>query len=324
MADLKNHSFTSNSKIRKFSLTLLIFMLPVLGVLALVEYELRHIEYPEAVKNRYIQNHKNKIEILFLGSSQIERAINPEYLSKPAINLANSSQRLPEDFLLLKHFAPQLPSLQVVVIEVGYDKLYRDKNYTSKIIDQKNLLFYGINTFNRIRKLKEHFLFFSDPRYFSNLLKEKYNHSSPVQLNKYGFDENQFFGSYQAVKYRDSLILDKDIFIENVKTSKKVYSHNLKVLYKIIEYCKTNNLNILIYSSPKHFRYNELRNQNLVEKRDSLFSVLKTEYPQIKFFIKDKDSSFTANYFYNGNHLNPDGAKKATKDIDNEILKDFF
>ena len=104
-----------------------------------MEFMLGRMEFAESVKFKFIQNHTNEIEILFLGSSQVERAINPKFLTPVSINLANSSQRLYEDFELLKRFNKELPNLNVVLIEITFDKLERDRTETSILVHHKNL-----------------------------------------------------------------------------------------------------------------------------------------------------------------------------------------
>lgn len=309
MEDQKNHSFISSSKLRKFSLRLLIFFIPVLIIYFLVENVLAHMDFAEAKRNDYITENSKKIEILFLGSSQIERAINPKYISENSINIANSSQTLYEDFELLKFFYPKLSNLKMVVIEVSYDKLERDKSNVLPIIDPKNLKFYGVNTFDRNIKIQDHFLFHFSPKYFSERLHNYFFNESNIELNQYGFDENKFDGAYSHADY---------VLIENIE-NKQNYQNNLDILNNMIHFCQRNNLKILIYHPPTHYRYNELRKPNLVKKWRSLLDSLKTVHPDLSFFIDDTNSTFTREYFDDANHLNPIGAKKATEILDSVI-----
>lgn len=323
MPDPQNHSFISNSKIRKLVFTWMLFIFPVLLILLLTEYTLRKIPFPEKVKKNYIEAHNEEIEILVLGSSLTERAINPIYITRPTINLANSSQRLYENYQLLKYFNPKLPALKLVVIEVAYDILQRDKSFTSEIIDRKNLAFYNVNTFDRSVKLIDRFMFSSNPNYFSNALKEYFFDKSKIKLNEFGFDENKFDGSFEAVQHKDSLIYDKDIFIENVENN-KAFLENSKLLFDIIDYCKIHDLRVLIYSPPTHSRLNKLRDPKLVKKRDSVLTVLKDKNPDILFYIEDTNPEFQLKYFYNADHLNPDGAKKASQNLNRFIMDKFY
>lgn len=314
MVDQKNHSFISNSKIRDFSLSGLIFFLPIIILYITMEMVLGAMNFPEAVKNTYIENNADKIEILFLGSSQVERAINPEYISRPSINLANSSQTLFENLILLKFFRPKLSNLNLIVLEISHDLLERDKSNVSPMIDHKNLRFFGVNTFGTSSKIQDYFLFHTNPKYFSSKLENFLFNKSKEQLNKYGFDENKFDGLYSRTDY---------ILIENIKNEQN-YAKNIEYLNELIKYCKEENLQILIYHPPTHAPYNSLRSPELICKWKSLLHVLNQNHPSIQCFIDDNNSLFTRKYFDDANHLNPLGAEKATTILDSIILNKFY
>ncbi|MDT0687442.1 hypothetical protein [Autumnicola psychrophila] len=275
-----------------------------------MEYILNEMNFAEAVKNEFIQQNSPQIKLLFLGSSQIERAVNPKYLSITAVNLANASQTLYEDFQLLKFFQPKLPNLKMVVIEISYDKLERDKSHVLPIIDPKNLKFYGVNTFDRQIKIQDNFLFHFSPQYFSKKLEEEIFSTSSIELNKYGFDENKYDGAYSRnADY---------ILIENIKNNEN-YKKNILLLDKILTYSYKNKLKIMVYHPPTHKSYNNLRDPKLMEKWKNLMDSLKSKHPDIPFFIEDTNEDFTRKFFDDGNHLNPIGAEKATKRLDSVI-----
>lgn len=323
MADQKNHSFTSSSKIRSLSFQGLLFLLPVAIIYLVMEHKLTEVRFPEAVKMEFINENAEEVEILLLGSSQVQRAVNPEHLSKPAINLANQSQMLYEDLQLLKYFRPELNNLKVVVFEVSYDKLERDKSYTSPVLHHKNLKFYGVNTFGRPLKFQDNFLFHSNPDYFYGELKDHLSNSSGIRLNKYGFDVNKYDGIYRNANYQDEQLKDENILIENI-SNEEIYKKNLLVLHEIIQFCLRENLQILIYHPPTHRRYNKLIDPQLLNKWNSLISDLRKTYDDVHFFIDYNNPDFEMNDFYNGNHLNPDGAKKASENLDAVINQKFY
>lgn len=308
---------------RKFVIQSFIFLCPILAVLLFIEYDLQNQEFPETIKHKALTEQIDELEILFLGSSQIERAINPEYVSRPAMNLANSSQRLYENFQLLKNFRPKLAPLKVVVLELSYDMLDRDPSFTSNIIHHKNLLFLKVNTFGRSLRPNDKVLFSADPEYFSDYLLRQWSKKPQENFNEYGFDTSKYEGSYSVAKFQDSLLKDGDIFIENVQNP-QAYKENLQLLHQFLQYCQKQDLKVLIYHPPTHARYNALRNQELLQKWQNLILDLKQEYPEISFFIEDENPDFKMKHFYNGNHLNPVGAKKATRAVDQILEQEFF
>lgn len=323
MADPKNRLYIFNSNLKNFLLNFFIFITPIILIIFLIDYELRHYRFEEVAKISYLQKNTDKINILFLGSSQTQRAINPEYLSLPAINLANSSQRPFEDFKLLKFFQPKLDSLKLIVLELGYDQLNRSKKYTASTLDSHNLHFYKVNTFNRSLKPSDYLIFNNNPEYYANILKEKFYNSPSITPNNFGFDNSKYTGSYSAAGYDNIKIKDEDIFIENVNNP-GIVNENLKIFKEMILYCLDNKLKVLIYVPPSHFRFNNLRNSYLINQRDKTLDELKKEFPELHFFIDETNPNFDISLFFNANHLNPKGAKKATEIIDIFIKNEVF
>ncbi|MDT0642846.1 hypothetical protein RM553_08390 [Zunongwangia sp. F363] len=307
----------------KFIARCLIFILPVLLVYTLVEYNLRQLPYGVKVKNEFAMANREKIKILALGSSHFERGINPEYMDSLTLNLGNSSQRIVENYRLLLKFEPLLPNLKLVIVELSFDWLERNKSRTSPVIDNLNLIFYNVNTFERDIKPQDYLLFPSNPDYFSNRLREHLFNESAIKFNRYGFDTNRFYGSYEAVQHRDSLIRDEDIFVENADDP-EAFSRNVKVLQQFIDYCKKRGLKVLIYSTPTHYRYNQLRDNKIVARRDSILEVMQNTYPNLNIYIDEENPEFITPYFYNGDHLNPNGAEKATKLLNTYIEENIF
>ena len=307
---------------KKFVITLLIFSLPVLIVFSTIEIYLRTIQFPEKIKKQYLENHKNDISILAIGSSHYERGINPAFLKNETLNLGNSSQRIAEGFELLKGIYPEIPSLKLLIVEVSYDWLERDKTLTSPVVDRLNLLAYDINTYQRPLKPWDHLIFPVRPDYFSEVINASLNDEYALKYNRFGFDTTKYHGSYQAVGHQDSLILDKDIFVENAENQSEL-NKNSNILKKVISYCEERNVRVLIYNPPIHYRYKNLRKIEIVKRRDSILQSLMKSNPELKLLNLEETSDFEAINFYNGDHLNPKGAKKATKILNNFIEENY-
>ncbi|MDT0688335.1 hypothetical protein RM549_00955 [Salegentibacter sp. F188] len=322
MEDHKNHSFISNFKLQGFLYHVCLFFLPVLFLYIGLELKLRDLPSEPKVKNEYLVENRKDIKILVLGASQTQRSINPEYLDKTAINLGNSSQGIYENLQLLKAFEPKLPNLELVILGLPFNSVHSLQNFTRQEIHHYNLIIYGVNTFGRKIKPQDYLLFHTNPDFFSRRLLDHYKNESPIQLNKYGFDINKIYGSYQSADYDTTLIDKKDIVIENFK-NKQALKENSKLLSEFFSYCRNNNIEVLLYSSPTHFLYNELRDKAMIRERDSLVKKFGKNFPFIKFFNEEENKSFTANYYYNANHLNPKGAKKATIRLNEFIFNNY-
>ena len=95
------------------------FFLPVVAGYLVMEY--LSLGLPSAIKanQEYVKRANNNFETLILGSSQIQSAVNPEWLDSPTLNLASGDQHHDTDLKLLKGFKPKLHNLKTVVIEVS-------------------------------------------------------------------------------------------------------------------------------------------------------------------------------------------------------------
>ncbi len=322
MEDQKNHSFISSSKLRKFAFKLCIFFLPVLVVYITLEFKIREIDFEPKIKMEYLLNNKEDIHILALGESQTQRSINPEYLDIRSVNLANSSQGIYQNFRLLKAFEPELPNLKLVILGLPFNIIQSEIDFTDPVINHLNLVFYKVNTFGRDIKPEDYLLFHVSPDFFSRRLIDDFKNESPIHLNKYGFDTNKIYGSYQAANFDTARIDKTEIVIENFR-NEEALQYNKGILIDLIYYCEKRNIKVLFYSPPSHQFYNQLRDENMIAQRDSLVNYLIKKFPFVEFLNEEQNSDFTAEYFYNANHLNPQGAKKATLELNNFIKQNY-
>lgn len=77
-------------------------------------------------KREYMEQHGAQIQTLILGSSNAYDGLNPSVLPH-AFNLANSSQTLENDYLLLAKYIDSMDSLQTVIVGLDYHALGASK-----------------------------------------------------------------------------------------------------------------------------------------------------------------------------------------------------
>ena len=324
MADQKNHSFIfSSNKYLKFVISFVLFISPILLIYGSIEYALsNYVNFPEKIKIKYLKENKSAIEVLVLGASHSQRAINPQYLSFKTINLANSSQGVYENLILFQNFEKELTGLKLVIIGITYNTLSIDKEFTQPVLNALNLKFYKVNTFKRDVKYSDFLIYHVKPDYFTEKLLEIVDKSEKEEFNKYGFQTNKFHGNYKWFPEDTGKITDEDIYVYN-EYSKSVYTENLKYLKDIIKRCEERNINVLLYDPPSHIRFNKLRKQKLIIKRTKLIEDLEREFSNVRSFIRDTAKAYDSHYFYNADHLNPIGAKKATLELNNYIKETY-
>ena len=133
MLDQQNNLYTSNSKEKKRYLITysLWFFIPILFIYGIVEVLVLNIPTNYKANSSYFNESKNEIELIALGSSQMDGAINPEFLDKPSICLASSSQHHNLDFIILQQLSSSTTNLKYVVLELSNSHLELPHNSKS-------------------------------------------------------------------------------------------------------------------------------------------------------------------------------------------------
>ena len=109
---------------RPFFLRLALFLLPLLLAATATELYVRSLPNSYRIKRQAMERMEDSVETIVLGNSHAFSGIRPELLPGPAVNLANVSQTLDLDLLLLEHYAPHCPRLRQVILTVDNSNLF--------------------------------------------------------------------------------------------------------------------------------------------------------------------------------------------------------
>ena len=167
-------------------------------------------------------------------------------------------------------------------------------------------------------------MFISRPDIYSRILIDYYikGKESP-HFNRFGFNENNFDGLFKNLNYNEVAIAQKP-FKLGTRTNEAHFSHNLSFLFEMLDYTKSEKLEVILCSMPLYKTYVKELDSKLVRRRDSVLNVIELKYPNVRIFNKESDTiNFTASDYINQNHLNPRGAKKFTKEL-NTFIKEQF
>ncbi len=318
--NLSIFSFKKNQL--RFLLLCCVFFIPVIMAYGIIEIAVTKVPNNFSIIKDYMDDESFNIETVVFGSSQIQSGVNPVFLDKPAINLSSRGQHHNIDFTLLKGMIDRFPNLKTVVFEASYghfELLHRSRYFWKNSLFLK---YYHVNTFGRSVTPIDSLLFKSHPGLFSEKLITYYLRDTlPDVYNKYGFDLNHYEGKFRKLNYDSTAIIKKPVKIYK-REDHKTFSYNSNYFYKMIEYCLKTNLKVVVLSPPTFPNYNELRNPNVLRRRDSILDYVDTTYENVYFLNTEKDSDFKVEDFRNENHLNPDGAEKLTKKL-NSFLKEI-
>ncbi|MGB0788650.1 MAG: hypothetical protein ACPGQR_03855 [Marinirhabdus sp.] len=305
---------------KKFYIAALLFFFPVVTVFLLVEHFT--LQVPESYINRsvYLLEEKDNLEVLLLGSSQINDGINPALLSHPTINLASGNQHHDTDLKKLKQVRPRLPKLKTVLIEVSYSHFelpHNGKNWW------KNSAFLKFYNFERNTYFKDKFLYISNLDYYSERLIDYHiRGNNERHYNRFGFNVTNFPGQFEDHGY-DLEVLDGCVFKINKIPNLRLFENNIKVFFEIMDYLREENLNVIICKAPMFNYYLRDRVPEILARRDSIVRYTLKNYPNTTLLDLETDTlSFTIRDYKNPSHLNPRGATVFSKRLQ-ETLDDI-
>jgi len=323
MQDPQNNLSTSSFRGKQKLLLKQVAMFFIPIVLGYAVIELLVLNLPANYKNNstYFKENKENIEIMVLGSSQMDGDVNPAFFDKPGICLASASQHHKLDFTILKQLLPETKNLKYVVLELSYSHLELPHNSNEFWKNSIYLKYYNINAFERKTYFKDTLVFLANPKVYSERLVDYYllGKEKDRQLNKYGFNVNSFNGIFKENNYDEEAIIKLKRLPNQIKND-VVFKHNTTFLYSMIGYLIDRDIHVIITTLPLYKTYRAALNPEILKRRDSILTIIKEKYPQVTVFETESDSiTFKITDFNNGNHLNSRGAEKYTKKLNDLI-----
>lgn len=307
---------------KRFVKYVLLFFIPVILGYLLAEYLALNIPAGFQQRSEYLEANNEQIALLILGSSQMKDAVNPAWLTKPAINLASGDQHHDTDLKILKGLHPKLPRLKTVVFEVSYSHFELPHNGSDFWKNSVYLKYFDINCFERPTYFKDRLIFLSNPSFFSKKIVNHYfNETVPeAGFNNFGFDTLNYAGQFKTLFYDPSLIAQVKRFKINTQPDLVTFRKNTALFFNFLDYLEQNNLNVIICKAPMYKTYLPARNPEILKRRDSILQLVRDRYPTFQFLDAEEDTlQFNATHYWNQSHLNPDGAKIFTRMLQKKI-----
>lgn len=308
--------------LRKFAKHTILFFIPVILGCVMLEVTTRKLPMRYNFIAEKLESNQDSIQVLVLGSSQMKNAVNPEWLELPAINMASGNQHLNTDFKLYEGLKDRLPSLNTVVLELSYAHLELLQN--KKEFWKYNIFheYYKVNCFERPTWLKDRLIFFSNPPFYSDALYEEYiRKKDSTNFNSFGFDLNNYDGLFKRNDYNWESLIDIQFKIAT-KESIQLFEANKRYFMKMLETFEKDDLKVVIVTIPNHDIYLDKRDRNILMRRDSVLLEAKKRFSNVSLLNLEEDTlTFKTNDYINHNHLNPDGARKFTSNLNDFLRK---
>ena len=302
---------------KKFVFRLLLIAIPLAIFFISMEYYCR-TQTNFGIKKKYLDSNSDQIELLILGSSHNQNAINPEFLNGKACNLAFGGQPISIDYYLLEKYIDKMPKLSTVVLEFSPHRFYNDlvpSEWNGHIYS----VLYNIKHKTEPISLKNYSLVFSDYTFFSSIFYDYCNpYAFKYKTNQYGFVTNDFNDRFEKLKY-DTALINKTYTMQHSFYSRANFILNKEFYIKAIRKCQEKGVKVIFITPPFYKTYTEKIPINAKHEVDSLAADFVAKYG-VKYFDYSSDNRINIYDFKNDNHLNSTGAEKFTKLINTEIF----
>lgn len=298
------------------------FLLPLALIAGVAEYSIRKIPNDYAYKNHWMQEHSSEIQTLCLGPSTIFYGINPAFLSKKGFNAAYLLQSMNYDCFIFNKYLDQMDALQYVIIGIDSPawNLEKGPEWWRAI---SYSIYYGCNYHEHEIKYNYEL----SPHNFTTLEKSwdgilnllHLKKTSYLTVNEQGFGTNYSFKK-RATNW-DNGAERADLLNEVIKPMFQSHEidKNADFLREICQKCLERDVKVLLLNTPVYQTYRNHINPQIITERDYFCESFAETFPNVYYINYADDARFTANDFYDGNHLNEYGAQKFTSIIDSVI-----
>ena len=310
---------------RIFLFRFLLFLLPFF---LLIPVELHVRENTFKAKSELIEEGKNEIELLLLGSSQLAHSVNPEFIRLKTASLAIDGSALDIDYLLFQKYFSQLKEIKAVVIELSYHSMFEIRG---EAWAKNHLLlnYFQINNYGTTPSVNQHFLISAQPQFYLRKLLQELKYKGVSHYNKYGFIDKPLdtaihlpITRFRRLSYDEERIqwTSQDYLskISHFSLSTEPFEVNAQRLRAIRDTCEKYQVQLIFVSPPKHQFYNQKMEEKKLEMREEfLHEMLSNKI--VHFLNYETDFEKKTRLFDNENHMNIKGAEIFTKKISAHI-----
>ncbi|WP_373524254.1 hypothetical protein [Aquiflexum sp.] len=299
---------------KKGILHLMIFSIPVFLGLVVIEMALRNVPNTYKLKNDYLIENSNEIEVLILGNSQTFYGLDPQFISAKAFNAAHISQLFSQDKQLWEKYFPNMPKLKYLVISFSIQSFY-DQGGDLPFIHKNYVLYYG----------------------FSNQIGWKYGlelTALPMRANLIRLIKNIQDGEIDypssplgfglGYKTGGSINLEtnaKEAIARHLLLNGKIIEEELKALEAIVRSASQKEIQTILLATPVSKQYYSFVPQTVIQEVENIASMLSENNQLVTYMNWNQHPDFRDKDFYDADHLNDAGARKLSLLLDKELDK---
>lgn len=308
---------------KRFLLKTFLMAFTIIVVAIVFEYSLRQIPTQYTVKYAYMEEQKQKIEILVLGHSESAQGINPVYMGENCYNFAINGKDIFYDFYYLKKYIPEMKQLRYVVYPYAYNILSSTRYPVPNITLDPNM---GEGDNQALQ-----FELYMD----AGLYTFPVNHIECLQDVTAVQKWKKYYLRKQNTVICDSLgfqPLEKKDRVANWRTSFKPHEYDfnhpnyelanqekMDCLMGMAYLCQEYGVRFVLVGMPVTYWFYSLYRPEKIKKYYDDKGKILAKYPNTLFLDYQQDPRFEEEDFYNPNHLCHEGADKFSKILSTEL-----
>lgn len=319
--------FTSNFRKNIFSV-IFIIAIPAVILLTYVEIGLNKLDTHYLKKRIDFENQLNVIEVLSLGSSNAYYGINPDEFSCHGYNLAFNAQSMYYDLEFIKKYVPLMPNLKLVILPAifyttGTKLVATSQDWRMYFYRQYFGLSNELEVNNHVDNIKRYI----DSRNYSKI--------ALYSDTLYSHVKDGFTGHVDYTPENSGWYNSKDVPRLNSENNvaigaaashsasydEKMALKNIAYWQEIIDILGARKIQIILVRLPEDA---SIRSR-LDIKKSTQFRSIMTELASknnIHFIDYSEDNRFnTADFTFMPDHLNPDGAIKFSKILNENYIR---
>lgn len=308
---------------KKFLITLTVFVLPIVAALGMTEYKLRNIPNDYTTKNEYLTKHSDSIEVLYLGNSHIYFGLDPAFSKYRSYNAAYTSQSVDLDWKILDKFKGHWKDLKFIILPADYITMYQNLDGTLEEWRLKNYnLYYHFNI--GIKPVK-HFEILNN-KFKDNISRIESFYLQGLQPKKssstLGFGISYKYPKHEDIAKTSLKAIQRHTIDINSFESAKNFKNNIQTLQNFVDFAEKRNISIIFVSTPVSTAYFKGIDNVQLKNSIEVYQNLTVKYPDIcVYYDLMQDKNFGLKDLYDGDHLNNLGAQKLTALLDKKLLE---
>lgn len=289
-----------------------VFALVVLLSLAIGEAIVRSVPNPYKIKARGLERNGDSVATVVLGSSHTYYGVAPAALGDSVFNLANISQNYEYDYLLLEKYAPLMPNLRRVVINVDYCSFFDSDFPHGEWWQETNYqLYMGVRKHGWLSRTG--FEIANFPVY-AGKLRKFITRKSPAICDSTGFGLDFTLQSRYDGWERTGEIAA----CRHTAPDGSWVDYNLGYLRRLIALCRGIGAEPVLVTPPCYTTYNEHLDKAQFDRYVALTGMVAAE-ADLRWLDFLTDNRFTADDFWDADHLNDRGAVKFSRILSDSL-----